>query len=126
MHTRGGADPIQIARDHLMIAFLSSQSTLKSFSSSTTVRDADMITGRVEDSCSDPQARSNPISGSEPKPGDACLIIFVIFHLFVVFFFKNVATRIPGPTRMEDPNWSPVYSNVFIYLIKTFIYVLLF
>ena len=33
--------------------------------------------------------------------------------LFIYFFFLNVATRIPGPTRMVDPNQSPVYSDCF-------------
>ena len=35
-----------------------------------------------------------------------------------------VATQIPGPTRMADPNRSPVYPDAFIYLIKTFYYVI--
>ena len=43
---------------------------------------------------------------------DARLILFI--YLFIkIFFFKNVATRIPGLTRMVDPNRSPVYSDRF-------------
>ena len=39
---------------------------------------------------------------------DARLILFIY-----LFIFKSVATRIPGPTRMVDPNRSPVYSDRF-------------
>ena len=43
---------------------------------------------------------------------DARLILFI--YLFIkFFFFKTVATRIPGQTRMTDPSWSPVYSDRF-------------
>ena len=35
---------------------------------------------------------------------------FVILNFFV---FKSVATRIPDLTRLADPRWSPVYSDVF-------------
>ena len=71
------------------------------------------------DICSHPRARLDPVSGSEPKPGDAWFISFY-FPCYYVFFFKIVATRIPRLTRRADPNWSPVYSDVFNYLIKTF------
>ena len=30
-----------------------------------------------------------------------------------LFFFQSVATRILGPTRMEDPKQSPIYSDHF-------------
>ena len=43
---------------------------------------------------------------------DARLILFLFtFYLFV--FFKSVVTRISGPTRIADPNRSPVYSDHF-------------
>ena len=43
---------------------------------------------------------------------DAHLILFI--YLFIkIFFFKNVATRIPGQTRMADPNQNSVYSDRF-------------
>ena len=74
-------------------------------------------------SCSDPRALLNPISESEPKPRGRPFYLF-LFTFYYVFFFKSVTTRIPGPTRMADPNWSPVYFDVFIYLIKTFYYVI--
>ena len=41
-----------------------------------------------------------------------CLFLF-IFVYFCLFFCKSVATRIPGPTQMADPNQSPVYSDFF-------------
>ena len=40
---------------------------------------------------------------------DARIILFIYFF----FLFKSVATRIPGPTRMANPNRSPVYSDRF-------------
>ena len=33
--------------------------------------------------------------------------------LYQIFIFKSVATRIPDLTRLADPSWSPVYSDVF-------------
>ena len=50
---------------------------------------------------------SDPIDGSEPVPGCS----FNSFYL--LFFFKSVATQIPGLTRMENPNRSSVYSDHF-------------
>ena len=47
---------------------------------------------------------------------DARLIIFVYFSfvcLFVFFFCKSVATRIPSLTRRADTNRSSVYSDRF-------------
>ena len=69
--------------------------------------------------CTDPRARPDPIGESEPKPRESP---FNSFHLhFITFSFsKIIPTRIPSPTRMVDPNRSPVYSDFFIYLIKTF------
>ena len=69
--------------------------------------------------CSNPRAQPDPIGESEPKPRGRLFNSFYL-HFYYVFFFKSVATRISGPTRREDPNRSPVYSNVFNYLIKTF------
>ena len=42
---------------------------------------------------------------------DARLKPFV--SLYYIFIFKSVATRIPDLTRLADPSWSPVYSDVF-------------
>ena len=42
-----------------------------------------------------------------------------------MFVFKSVATRIPDSTRLADPRQSPVYSDIFNYLLKTFCLVLL-
>ena len=39
--------------------------------------------------CSDPQARSDPAGGSEPKLGDARLILFI--HLFIKFSFSKIS-----------------------------------
>ena len=39
---------------------------------------------------------------------DSHLILFIY-----LFFLKSVATRIPGPTRMTDPNRSPIYFDRF-------------
>ena len=33
--------------------------------------------------------------------------------VLLIFIFKSVATRIPYLTRLADPSWSPVYSDVF-------------
>ena len=73
--------------------------------------------------CSDPRARPDPIGESEPKPRGRPFDPFYL-HFYYVFFFKTIATRIPGSTRRVDPNRSPVYSDVFIYLIKIFYYVI--
>ena len=35
------------------------------------------------------------------------------FFVLLIFIFKSVATRIPYLTRLADPSWSPVYSDVF-------------
>ena len=68
--------------------------------------------------CSDPQARPDPIGESEPKPRGRPFNYFI--YVLLCFLFQNVVTQIPGPTRMADPNRSPVYSDIFNYLIKTF------
>ena len=33
--------------------------------------------------------------------------------LYKIFNFKGVATRVPDLTRLADPSWSPVYSDIF-------------
>ena len=74
--------------------------------------------------CSDPRAQSDP--NGESKNGFLGMLglFLFIFRVIKFSFFKSVATRIPCLTRMADPNRSPVYSDVFIYLIKTFYYVI--
>ena len=69
------------------------------------------------DCCSDPRARPDLVDRSEPKPQGRPFNFF-LFTFYYVFFFKGVATRIPGSTRRAGPNRSPVYFDVFIYLIK--------
>ena len=44
-----------------------------------------------------------------------------LFCLIKFFVFKSVETRIPDSTRKTDPNRSPVYSDIFNYLLKTFV-----
>ena len=42
------------------------------------------------------------------------------YHFIKFSFSKNVATRIPYLTRLADPSWSPVYSDIFnqnIYIV---------
>ena len=63
------------------------------------------------------------LSLSRPKPlinsllqlhfmiWDACVILLVIVSFN--FHFQSVATRIPYLTRLADPSWSPVYSDIF-------------
>ena len=46
-------------------------------------------------------------------------------HFVCVIPFKSVVTRIPDSTRLADPSRSPVYSDIFNYLLKTFCLVLL-
>ena len=59
-----------------------------------------------ESSCSTP-FRFDPIGEPESDPGSS-------FNSFIyLFFFKSVATQIPGPTRMANLNQSPVYSDHF-------------
>ena len=58
------------------------------------------------------------------NPGDAHLIL--LFYILLSCLFKSVATLILDSTRRAGSNRSPVYSDVFIYLIKTFIYVITF
>ena len=55
-------------------------------------------------------------------------LIHRLIHLVIVLLnllFKSVTTRIPDWTRLADPSWSPVYSDVFNYHLKTFRLVLL-
>ena len=75
----------------------------------------------------DPNPLLDPIGGSKLEPG--LLRRFQSKHLFRLinfFLFKSVATRIPDLTRLADPSWSPVYSDIFNYLSKTFVYVIPF
>ena len=67
--------------------------------------------------CSNPLGPPNPTGESEPKPEDTEFISFLL-SFYLILVFKSVETRILGPTRMADPNRSPVYSDVFIYLKK--------
>ena len=73
--------------------------------------------------CSDPRAQPDPIGESEPKPQGRPFNYFYL-HFISFSFSKNVTTQILGPTRMADSNRSPVYSDIFIYLIKKFYYVI--
>ena len=61
-------------------------------------------------SCSTP-FRSDPIGGSEPVLGCSFNYFYLIFIYY--YFFKSVATRIPGPTRIADLNLSPIYFDRF-------------
>ena len=45
--------------------------------------------------CSDPRARSDPNGESEPKPGDARLILFIYILFRLLFFFQKC--RDPNP-----------------------------
>ena len=74
-------------------------------------------------SWSDSIGESAPVSGCETIYWDSSLIFFFIADLIcgiqIIFIFKSVATRIPDLTRLANPSWSPVYSDVFNYLSKT-------
>ena len=65
-----------------------------------------------------PEPGPTRLASPNRNPGNACLIFFI--HILLCFLFKSVVTRILGSTRRADPNWTPVYSDVFNYLIKTF------
>ena len=47
--------------------------------------------------CSDPHARSDPIGESEPKPRDACLILFFYLLFYLNFLFKKCRDPNPRP-----------------------------
>ena len=49
--------------------------------------------------CSDPQARSDPVGGSEPKPEDARLILFI--YIFIKFSFSQMSR----PESLARPEW---------------------
>ena len=55
-------------------------------------------------------------------------LIHRLFHLIIILFkffvFKSIATRILDSTQLADQSWSPVYSDIFNYLLKTFCLVL--
>ena len=78
--------------------------------------------------CRDLNPLLDPIGGSKLEPGLLrCFQSKHSFHFINFFFiFKSVATRIPDLTRLADPSWSPVYSDIFNYLSKTFVYVIPF
>ena len=70
---------------------------------------------------------SDPIGGSEPFPGcsfNSFCLLFIC--LFFFFFCKSVATRIPGPTRRANPNWSPVYFDCFHLFYQNILFMLFF
>ena len=72
--------------------------------------------------CRDPNPLLDPVGGSKLEPG--LLRRFQSKHLFrfiKFFIFKSVATRIPDSTRKANPSKSPVYSDIFNYLLKTFV-----
>ena len=79
--------------------------------------------------CCDPNPRLDPVGGSKPEPD--LLRHFqlssqnIFFGLIKFLFFKSVSTRIPDSTRLVDPSRSPIYSDIFNYLLKTFCLVLL-
>ena len=59
----------------------------------------------VHGSCSDPQARSDPVGGFEPKPRDARLILFVYFSFFCYFLFQKC--RDPNPWPDSNGGFEP-------------------
>ena len=70
--------------------------------------------------CRDPNPLLDPVGGSKLEPG--LLRRFQSKHLFrfIKFLFSKVSRpRIPDLTRLADPSWSPVYSDIFNYLSKT-------
>ena len=71
--------------------------------------------------CRDPNPLLDPVGGSKLEPG--LLRHFQSKHFvwfYLIFIFKSVATRIPNLTRLANPSWSLVYSDIFNYLPKTF------
>ena len=77
----------------------------------------------TEGICSDHKARPDPVGGSEPKArGRLTKAINQIPLVIILLNFSFQKCRDPNP--QPDPNggfeWSPVYSDVFIYLHKTF------
>ena len=65
-----------------------------------------------------PEPGSTRLASPNQNPENARLILFI--YILFRFLFKSVEARIPGITRRADQNRSPVYSDVFNYLIKTF------
>ena len=70
-----------------------------------------------------PEPGATRLASPNLNPGDAHLILF-IFCVIKFSFSKVSRPESPARPRMADPNRSPVYSDVFIYLIKTFYYVI--
>ena len=74
--------------------------------------------------CRDPNPRLDPVGESKPEPG--LLRHFQLSSQNILFgFIKSVTARIPDSTRLVNPSRSPVYSDIFNYLLKTFCLVLL-
>ena len=70
-----------------------------------------------------PPSPTDTVGESEPKPrGCSVEVINPIPFVSVLlnFSFKIVVARIPNLTWLADPSQSPVYSDIFNYLIKTF------
>ena len=74
------------------------------------------------------ESQASTVATPEPGPtrlaslnrnlGDARLILFI--YILLRFLFQKSRDPNPWLDRRADPNRSPVYSNVFNYLIKTF------
>ena len=73
--------------------------------------------------CSDPRARFDPIDRSEPKPGDARLLLFI--YRFIKFSFSK-ELRPESPSRPEEgirteARFTP---TICIYLVKNVLFIL--
>ena len=89
-------------------------------------RGVEMSTWEHEDTmratyCSDPRARLYPVGGSEPKPWDALLFLFIF--LVIKFSFSKKISRPESPARLEwrirtgaqfTPTFSFILSKHFI------------
>ena len=67
-----------------------------------------------------PEPGSTRLASPNRNPGDARLILFI--YILLRFLFQKCSDLNPWPDSNGRPNRSPVYSDVFIYLIKTFYY----
>ena len=74
---------------------------------------------------------------SRPKPLIKSLVAITFYDLgcpfnpFCYHFIKSTFSKMSRPefpdlTRLADPSWSPVYSDIFNYLSKHVVYVILF
>ena len=59
-----------------------------------------------------------PIRMASPNRNLGTLGLFLLFSVLLNFLFQKCRDPNPRPDPMADPNRSPVYSDVFIYLIK--------